>query len=839
MENSSNKNVSIQLSQQDIDKLKIIFDQLGIKIPSATEVDKKKNTEDCTDEKDLDQLDNLSQEEDLLEPIDIEPEELQNDSRRAPSKEGNTMTDVTSPDKESDEDSEKISNNNETDNESCDENEITPDDILPSSDGKDDNSGEQKLSNNQEFDLVSDEETNQINGDIQTMLTSLKKHKTIEKMSMYNTIKPQKKEPLRNKKNIKDQEEQEDRENFEELKIEKKITLNVGGKKFNLKRKLLENFNINYSKLQKIIKEDGRLIYFLDRDPYYFSKIIDLIKIHGFDQNSLAENISDYSEQLINELCMYGLLEKKYIPAPKLKLKRIVTFPLKHDDIIKIIAGDQLFETSSGVLSRSNFFDNKLKMSRSKQFYLTDVNPKIFRYVLNFLRNGELYVMNDEIIDLLNNYGIEFERLEAKKINTSIVSHYLPHGPEAIQNQILGCISALDPRNYPVNKNSSKDNNFYQLSDCRYYYPPGAAVSFGTENINIITSNTPPKFDTEIVFNLTDPNKDFGECIEDLLVCIDIPVLNPIEQFEYIDLIAYRIIDAVSLIYTDGTGAKNLMQTNFDELYLHPIIYCHNTEDYHNFTKSDNKMKMLYDNNLIDIHRIIVPLFFFNRQNHLPIKKIMGKKNSAHIIVKITSLKNIFKNKTKEIPLLNVCLIANYANLFPFTQVMDKNNIVTVPVNTSLKNDPVLYVFNRTHMPLVPIETSVNPLYDTIIVPLDEFGFIKDFYFTIIEANDSMSGVMNKFADELIELEILNIKNGKNVLLHSKLDSIMLNQYIPLKKLGHCLPKGIYYYSFSSDPNQSMMLGGLVGSGYILRIKIKKTRGLIKFYINEYVREII
>ena len=171
----------------------------------------------------------------------------------------------------------------------------------------------------------------------------------------------------------------------------------------------------------------------------------------------------------------------------------------------------------------------------------------------------------------------------------------------------------------------------------------------------------------------------------------------------------------------------------------------------------------------------------------------------------------------------------------------DVNNkiLYNAPINTDIKKVPIMYIYDKLHTNTVPIQTTTNSIYDIAIIQLEQFGFIKDFFFTIIDKDNYINNRINIFSTNFIELEIVQIVDQKNFILHTKLDAILLNSYIPIKKLGHKLPNGIYYYSFSSDPKENQLLGGLDGTNYVIRIKVKKMSGVVKFYSNEYIKEII
>ncbi len=543
----------------------------------------------------------------------------------------------------------------------------------------------------------------------------------------------------------------------------------------------------------------------------------------------------------MSELGYYGLLDKTLAPKPKLKFKKIVSFPSRHSDIIKITAGNQLFMTTSSILSRSVFFENKLKINRSKQFYLNDVDPKIFRYVLNFLRSGEIYICNSEICTLLDNYGIDYDIIQKQTINENIISHYQQNSIQSTSQQLDLCVKKLDPKNLnsfgmPIN-----------YIDGKYYCPDNIFISASVENMNTIHTTSSMNFDSEIIFDLT--NQNYGECIEDLILCIDIPVLKPIDRIQYVDDVEYKLVEYIYVVKTNGVKQEILFHSNGDLLYLYPMIYKKNHSDYHDLNDTITKnSKLLYNDNsgdnLIDIHRATLPLYFFReKQNHLPVKKMRESKLNCYLVVKMSPLSKLFQKTIKEIPLSNIFLMANFVELSDKLNIIDdKNSLIQVPINLEIKTNPMLYIYEKTHICKLPIEdVDDNTIYNTSILPLDKYGYIKDLFFVIIEEKNSET--INEFSNSLIEFEILyltnNPQNEKIIVPHIKLDSIMSNHYIPLKKLGHKLSTGIYYYSFSSDPNCSKMLGGLDGKEYVIRFKTKKIKGHIRIYINEYYRMII
>ncbi len=395
--------------------------------------------------------------------------------------------------------------------------------------------------------------------------------------------------------------------------------------------------------------------------------------------------------------------------------------------------------------------------------------------------------------------------------------------------------------------------NFF---DSKYYYPSNFLISTSSENFNVISPDTKITFGGEIIFNLANSKNENGDCIEDLILCIDIPILNPTDNIEYVDNIEYIILENLFVLY--GPNNKNtnnpnkiIFQTNGTALYLHPLIYAKNYEEYHSINKIENKkMIIIYKDQPINIHRIVLPLFLFkSSQNHLPIKKINNNDMFCKLILKVASLEKICKGRIKQIDLLNVFLLANYINLSSVNkQINHQTNsktvskIIDVPINQELKKLPIMYLFNKLNNIIMPINKSSNTYFEETLIPLNKFGYIKDIFFILLEKSDFEKNRIDKFSDKLVEIEIYSVvsKDGaSNKLLHTKLDSTMLNQYIPLKKLGHTLPTGFTTTASVLTRNLNQILGGFDGNSSYVLIRTLKIDGYIKFYSHQYITEII
>jgi len=537
----------------------------------------------------------------------------------------------------------------------------------------------------------------------------------------------------------------------------------------------------------------GKITYFMDRDPYYFSKIIELIKSNDMDNTEFQKNIGEYSEQLVSELCFYKLLDNKYRPNPKLKLKRVVGFvnSSQHNNIIKIIIQNQIFETFESTLLKGSSFVDMLKNNKNNKIHMAHTNPKIFRHILNLLRSGNLYVHSNTIMEMLSDYGIEYDVIIEKKIDYDIVPCH---------------------NKYDVNISQTLTTTSQYIKN-RY---PDAINNMFIDSNNVIATESEMKFDSNIIFNLNDSN---AHAVNDMHICIDIPVIHPTDAIEYIDLLEYRLIESVSIYFFDQKTSKTifLMSTIPDYLYLYPELYTDNAKDYHQTTNIiTKKMKLIYNDTLIDIHRVTLPLFLFE-SSHLPIKKMINNGILTQLIIKMAPHKKLFKNnKIKNISLLNISLLTTCENKLCAADTVVK---------------PLFYMYERLHAMNIQVQFTKNPIYDIGTISLEGMGMIKDLVFTIITKDNNIQNTVNVFSENLIELEIICATTNT---IYCVLDAIMMNNYIPLKKLGHALPIGIYYTSFSQDPRMHKFSGGVHGKDIFLRFKVKKSSEVIRLYVNEY-----
>lgn len=539
----------------------------------------------------------------------------------------------------------------------------------------------------------------------------------------------------------------------------KKIILNVGGKKFNIKKNQLSYLNIDINKLYKTDSNvDDRQIYFLDKDPQYFTNVIEIIDEVGLDSDQIINCMDEFTEQLLSELCFYSILDNKYKPTPKVKLQKIVGFQSRHDIPIKINIGDKVFETSEGTLAKSPVLNSKMKTSRHNQINLINVDPKIFRYVLFLLRNNELYHLTPEILQTLKKFEIDFVIVKQKKIIESVSSILEVENP------------------YLPNKPSVYNN--------------------------IINASTVLKFGSIISFDL---KKYQVDTINDLSLIIDLPVLKTTEKYEYVDNIAQTLIELLQV----SIGDTIILQTNGHYLNIYPTIYQKSNLEAYKQLSQATKKKLLYNDTLIDIQRIILPLSLL-KSNPIPISKISTKMD-CKLAIKLASIDKIFKNIVKEIPLLNICLFTNMS---------------TIPIKNISE-----YFYEKTHTLAVPINIIESDIYNVALIPLSKFVLIKDFFFTIHTKESYEDKTFEPSPDELVEFEIIQTKVAS---IHSKVDSDISNVYTPLRHLGYTLSPGIYYHTFSPDRHISTI--GFPGDNLLLQIKIKKMAGYVILHLNEIVK---
>lgn len=574
--------------------------------------------------------------------------------------------------------------------------------------------------------------------------------------------------------------------------VDHKILLNVGGKKYSIKIDILDFLNIDYKKLFCINKI--KKIYFLDYDYVYFSQIIKILivafqksskKTEPFDQKNMIKEyilsyISDFSDQFIAELCYYNLIEQKYKSSPKIKLiqKNIVSDDSKY--IVKIIISDHVFEIYSNILENSDYFKYEL-INYDKYIKMEDIDPNTFRYILILLRTGELYYNDHAIIEMLNQFHIDYEII----IDEEIKMCNKTHDNDSISHIFMNYINQTN-----TNKYSNNIENFHDIIKKNPYI----------ENYNTISTNSAIKFNSTINFDLSKT----CDCIKDIILCIDLPILK--NKLKYVDNIHYKILENIRIVLSDKSKKEEiLLETNGNIIQMISKI--------NNIKPVLTLNKLIYQDHLLDIYRLEIPLFLLsNKDNFLPISKFDKKNITTLLQVNLSSDDIILdENYIEDIPLLNASLTIKCVYFIPNS------------LNYQLLNSQVLkfYYDNFNYLCLVS-DKKTNLHYNTISVDLDKYECIRDCYIIITKQNSDTI-----LENKMIDIEIFY----HNQLLYSNANAYMMNEYIPLTVLGKKMDSGVYYYNFV--PNPKSKLDGFFTKKCKLNIRVKNDQ----FVVNVYIRQ--
>lgn len=376
-------------------------------------------------------------------------------------------------------------------------------------------------------------------------------------------------------------------DNNENLNSTSRIVVNVGGKKMDVKKSLLDKLNVNNDFLT--IQDKVNDIYFLDRDPLYFQEIAQMIKSPN---NKITVN--NLSNQIVGELCNYNILQSSERPLSKIKLVNTVTFKNIHTNYVKILVEDQIFETYRNTLLRSEYLKNV-----EDKCTITNIDPKIFRYVLNILRNGELYIYNSEITEALDRFGIEFTCSD-----------------QTYNSNFISCYQHVS--------------------------------SFLT--MNMIPTKSLLKFDSTLHFVI--PKIKNATQITSLAVYFDLPKLDRLKGHKWCSNVGYNLVDSVNIEQNNIVMYK----ATGKQLYLEQQIFSDNSDSYRNLVNSTENRQLLFRDNKINVTRLVIPLFL--NKNYIAF--IKNKIIPIQVFIKIPKLSLLID--TTDIKLLNAGLICNYTS---------------------------------------------------------------------------------------------------------------------------------------------------------------------------------
>lgn len=180
-----------------------------------------------------------------------------------------------------------------------------------------------------------------------------------------------------------------------------KVRLNVGGKLFSAANTFLVALQIDLTTLFVIRSgTSARVTYFLDRDPYYFRKVIALIK--KCDGTITNEVIQSQSQAMLAELHRYGLADLDSIPDYSIQVHTKESPFKAPGNLIKICAPDSSFTVRDRTLASSHYLASAVQSDH--EIHL-DQSSGAIRILINALRLG---IARPKHLSLLTKYGVSY-----------------------------------------------------------------------------------------------------------------------------------------------------------------------------------------------------------------------------------------------------------------------------------------------------------------------------------------------------------------------------------------------------------------------------------------------
>lgn len=514
---------------------------------------------------------------------------------------------------------------------------------------------------------------------------------------------------------------------------------------------------------------------FIDFDPKIFNYILNVLR---------SGQYTNLNKKYINILIKLKIIDSTNYIQPKIVLNEN-NIDKPNDGIglhiIEINVSGKKFKTYKKTLLKSTYFQKILNDKNTETSIFIDNDHNAFGFILNLLRFNESSYFPDKYMSTLDLYGISYVRpnpILKQNINLDIYT-----------SNSVDCEAALL---HIVSNNSIINNEIFKLNlDL-------VKPSYSNQYIPV-TSLDNIDYGETLMFELNLYDKDgiiMGDIIDDLIVVIDIaPLVNGTWTNKLNDI----IINNCYIEFNDDIQVHLIGEHS----YLLNMING-NLRDYNIMSDTDNRL--LIKLNFIDKipTKINTKLYITIENKH---KCITGIDDQIITGTQIGTSGQI----------INCSLLVNYVYLDSVIRekiVLNEN----------------LYVYNNSKLITVNIDTQniIND-YCLTIIPFETFDHIKDI-FVVIYTDDKLY----QYDDILLDMELF-IKDKQLF----RLDKYMLTQYIPIKYFNKKLDDGIYYYSFSSNPKENKVNGGLhcnFDPNYPINVAIKTkiNNGIIKIYSNNY-----